>query len=248
MIDLISGPTELLATHCDVWFGAIGGDMDELVALLTAGERQRLERFHFRLDADRFTLRRALTQLILAQYLGTTHDKVVISRECNHCDNDGHGKPHVIADTNVSFSVSSRGNAVVVAVAAGVEIGVDIEVMGRSNHRSASLERAVLGRRKFPEHAYDERGVLSIWTQKEAVLKAFGLGLAADPDKVVVAEPGEPAGLHHAPELTTDPKAVSLVDLPLPEPYVGHLACIGSPRSVRLIDVDLDSNAKLLAM
>lgn len=64
-----------------------------------------------------------------------------------------------------------------VASCAG-ELGIDIERLGRSRARAALVARYF-----HPDEraiADDERGFLSIWTRKEAVLKAHGLGLRID--------------------------------------------------------------------
>jgi 4'-phosphopantetheinyl transferase len=109
-----------------------------------------------------------------------------------------------------------------VAIACGREIGVDVELLrpgtdswALSSHALTQSERARL--EALPG---DRRSgaFLSMWTRKEALLKAVGVGLAVDPRLIeldgqkVVAAPPE---LGRAGDWT-------LVDLPVP----GHAAAL----------------------
>ncbi|GAA5231519.1 4'-phosphopantetheinyl transferase superfamily protein [Verticiella sediminum] len=89
------------------------------------------------------------------------------------------GKPHLAGawhDAGVHFNVSHSGAWVAVAVA-GHAVGVDVECGCPPDHRD------IAARWFRPEEAHragTPAGFLSVWTAKEAVLKASGEGLGGD--------------------------------------------------------------------
>lgn len=120
---------------------------------------------------------------------------------------DGRGRPHIVASTvpsemgtgpssavaealdGWSHSVSHSGDVVVVAVAFGAQVGVDVE----QAHPDRPWER--LARRFFHPDETDrllampvgeaETAFFELWTRKEATLKALGSGLSGRLDSVV---------------------------------------------------------------
>ena len=102
------------------------------------------------------------------------------------------GAPVVHApDRTAQVSIASRHDAVLAAVA-DRPIGVDIELVGPSREPPwavlAAEEGAVLNAILDVDARHE--CFLRIWTFKEAVLKALGLGLSQEPSEVAV----DPAG------------------------------------------------------
>lgn len=170
-----------------------------------------------RADAQAF-LRR-----VLAAYLGHAVDAADL-----HIG--AYGKPALV-EAGLQFNLShSRGGAVV-ALAHGIELGVDLERAGRRR------PHAELARRFFcaaeAQHieslpdAAREAAFLRLWTAKEAVLKAIGRGLAFGLDKL------EFDLACTAPRLTRIAAAGGAVEqwqvqaLHLPPPWHAHLAWHG---------------------
>ena len=99
-----------------------------------------------------------------------------------------HGKPFALVDGNpvpVSFNVSHSGVHGLIAFAERGRLGVDIEerrvpydVDGLADMVFAPGEMADIAR--APGQQKTDR-FLTAWTTKEALLKALGTGLAADP-------------------------------------------------------------------
>lgn len=122
----------------------------------------------------------------LATELGCAGSDIVLTR-------DAHGRPR-LAGRHAAFDVSwsHSGDGLLVALGAGVEVGVDLE---RLRPRPRALE---LAQRFF--HAAEARwlaglpdGVrdiafIRLWCAKEAVLKAHGRGIAFGLDKFELAE------------------------------------------------------------
>jgi 4'-phosphopantetheinyl transferase len=96
----------------------------------------------------------------------------------------GFGKPGLnLRDANVQFSISHSGTIAIVAISLGQRVGIDIEHIERIDvPEPASVFT--------PEEQHwvrgDTRRFLTLWTRKEAVLKAEGKGLSHDLHKIDV--------------------------------------------------------------
>ena len=147
-----------------------------LVENLPGDERERAERFRVEGARRRFVLARTLLRSELSQRVGGAPDALVFGV-------GPHGKPHLVTpalDSPPCFNLSHSGDLVVVAIAA-VEVGADVECL----RPVAGAEK--LARRFFSSEecraitalsgAVRDRAFLRIWTQKEAYLKATGLGV-----------------------------------------------------------------------
>lgn len=97
------------------------------------------------------------------------------------------GKPFLEQQPNgldLRFSLSHTRSMVVVALAQGVEVGVDVEARERAARLDldiadaffASGESALL--RALPGASRQQERFLTLWTLKEAVIKATGRGLS----------------------------------------------------------------------
>lgn len=147
-----------------------------------------------------------------------------------------HGKP-ALAAGGLEFNLSHSGSAAVVALARGVEVGVDLESPGRSRPHAELARRYFCG----PEaqsientpDALRETAFLRLWTAKEAVLKALGRGLAFGLDKLEFDTTAESPALLRIDVAGGAAAHWHLHALPLPSPWLGHLAWRGEPRHVR---------------
>ncbi len=116
--------------------GAAASRIDEMLAGITAQERQEASRFRLVEDQNRFIVARSLLRSMLALKLGQDPLTLDIVR-------DDQGKPFLATSQDVSFSVSHSGDIVLVAVGDGEAIGVDVEC-----HR-ADIDISALGRMVF---------------------------------------------------------------------------------------------------
>jgi 4'-phosphopantetheinyl transferase len=153
-----------------------GEELLGLVETVSEDERARAERAVDSIVRRRRIASRGLVRRTLAAYLGVAPGSIRISHGV-------HGKPFVTwPDTRLRFSVSTADDLCVLVVAAGADLGVDVErvVSDRalgpiaeslfSRDEAAELRRLEDRRRvpRFFEH----------WTRKEAVAKALGVGLS----------------------------------------------------------------------
>jgi 4'-phosphopantetheinyl transferase len=251
-LDRVAAPIRELAEpgSCHVWWARPGELAPELGGLLDAEERRRLAGFRRMADRDRFVTGRLLTRLVLAAYLDRPPAEVAVDRTCPACGRP-HGKPRLAAGPPhlLEFSVAHAGERVVVAVAPATAVGVDLEAVEEAARLPvaelaagalAAEEAARLGDLDEPARL---RGLLTYWTRKEAALKATGRGLAVDPRRLRVSEPGEPARLLAWPAGDPGPDP-TLRPLDLGPGYVASLAVarrcdrvvirgFGTPRELR---------------
>ncbi|MCI1753966.1 MAG: 4'-phosphopantetheinyl transferase superfamily protein [Flavobacteriales bacterium] len=169
--DASPNPSEIVA-----WYAPLENLQDRATRyaeLLDAEELQRADRFRFVHDRERFILGHGLLREILGRHLNADPTKLELQR-------GEFGKPFLRGNP-VQFNLSDTKDGLLVALAQQ-PVGADIETLHRStDHTSvaehyftpnevAGMAAAKDGKRRF----------LELWTRKEAVLKACGVGLMDD--------------------------------------------------------------------
>ena len=166
---------------------ADGRAVQESNRVLSNDEQARAERIS-RLEAhDRFILARGGLRHILSQYLDADPRDLAFAYA-------ERGKPY-LEGSDISFNLSHSGEMAVYAVTRSRTVGVDVEFVGRRVSRDAVAQRffapeetAVIDAAPDGEK---ERTFFTIWTLKEAYLKARGGGISIPLDSFAVT-PGEP--------------------------------------------------------
>jgi 4'-phosphopantetheinyl transferase len=218
----------LAPNRVDVWYIHLedaAQPVSTLAALLDADERERAARFHFDVHRRYFIVAHGMLRLILAHYLHCPPDTI-------RCQTNAAGKPALAAGGELRFNLSHSGDLALVAVAAGREVGVDVEFMRpledikRLVARTFSpCEAAAWGH--LPESQQRE-GFFNCWTRKEAFIKALGQGLLYPLDQFDVSlEPGEPARLLRVGGNPQEAKRWSLRALEAGAHYAAALAVEG---------------------
>lgn len=178
---------------CRVWWARPGPAWESARDVLSTDERRRLAQHRADTDRSRFLAGRVLLRLVVGAELGVPARSVPLETACWRCG-AAHGKPRLAGPAGrLSFSVAHAGERVMVAVACGATVGVDIEpvrlVASGPDLGAVALtdsERATVGALPEPEQP---RAVATYWTRKEAVLKATGWGLAVHPASLSVTAP-----------------------------------------------------------
>jgi 4'-phosphopantetheinyl transferase len=166
--------------------------MDEATtACLSRGERQRAARFHFERHRRRFLASHAFLREVLARYLGCPAADVELGEASA-------GKPELAARADgLRFNLSHSGEVALVVVAAGREVGADVEFLSRPRPLESLgprvLSPAERDQLAAAEPAERQSAFLRAWTRKEAVLKASGTGIDRD---LAAVEVGIAAGEH----------------------------------------------------
>jgi 4'-phosphopantetheinyl transferase len=190
MRDLPIAAVETSSATLDLEPGAVRA----LTDLLSGDERERAGRFVFDRDRCRYIVARARLRQLLAARLGIAPAAVEFSYGAR-------GKPALaprFAGSGLHFNLSHAGALAVYALAAGAEIGVDVEEV------RALPDADDIAARFFSRHENERylaldplarpQGFFNCWTRKEAFIKALGDGLYYPLDTFDVSlAPGEPA-------------------------------------------------------
>jgi 4'-phosphopantetheinyl transferase len=129
---------------------------------------------------------------------------VQISRECRRCGDAKHGKPFVVGDDELSFNLSHSGSVALLAVARDATVGIDVEAVRTRANLEKLAARVLTPDALEAFSAADESArlvtFLRAWTEKEAYLKATGLGIATDLRAVTVPDGWSVERLDELPE------------------------------------------------
>jgi 4'-phosphopantetheinyl transferase len=158
----------------DIWRIDLDKPIPGAHALLTAEEQARASRFLFDRDRTRYVAGRAALRVVLAGCAGSAPE--ALSFELGP-----HGKPRLSAGPPFSYSNSAACG--LLAAGGDRELGVDVEQI-REVPDAPDVARSAF----TPEELAAWRagggdpsaGFLRVWTRKEAILKALGLGLVGE--------------------------------------------------------------------
>ncbi|QMU67394.1 4'-phosphopantetheinyl transferase superfamily protein [Streptacidiphilus sp. P02-A3a] len=151
-------------------------------ALLDEAEHRRAGRLRDAAAAS-FVGRRSALRRILGRQLRTPPAGVALGRRpCPRCGAADHGPPLVRGHEELQVSTSSSGGLALVAVATG-PVGIDLEYRWRTPFDPLAVIRAAASPEEeayllgLPDSARTA-AVHRLWTRKEAVAKAAGVGIA----------------------------------------------------------------------
>lgn len=186
---------------------------DSAWSVLDPFEQQRAQGYVFDRDRRRFVRARSALRRILAQSLDTAAATVQFSYGAD-------GKPFLRAHPQLAFNVTHSEDLALIALSdSPAAIGVDIESV-RAMPDVNELAKTICSREHaaaISVHANSSLAFLRVWTRKEAVSKALGLGVGSiDLPKLAV---GLDATLH------TSWLSEPVVVMPL-ETAVGYVASI----------------------
>lgn len=141
----------------EVWWSSLAAADRDLLAVLDATERARVESLERPADRGRSLLGAALLRVAVAAMLGVEPVQVVVDRTCTECGGT-HGAPRIIGPgAPVPWvSVSHSGLLVVVALSPHGPVGIDVQ-------RESDLRGL---------------GAAPDWVRREAALKAQAAALA----------------------------------------------------------------------
>src|SRR4051812_48546484 len=230
----------IAAGEVHVWRASLAASPGELAgfeAILSADERTRAARFRFDVHRHRFIAGRGIQRQLLARYLDA--DPATLRYRLAE-----HGKPALDgphAAANLRFNVSNSDDGLLIALALGRELGVDLEAV------HPVVDRDAVARRFFsaPENeVYDtvpddarDLAFFTCWTRKEAYIKAVGEGLSMPLDRFdVTLRPGEPAHLLRTRGNPDEAARWTLRELHPGPGWLAALAVEGGGWSLRLFD------------
>lgn len=207
-----------------------GADLDapglQDVSAFTDDERARAARYRAGPVRARFIAGRCFLRRALAQALGASPSAVRL-----HVG--PHGKPSVVG---LHFNLSHSEGRALLALCATHPVGIDLEVLREVEAlqlAAAQFAPAELEALAALEGAERRLAFFRVWTRKEAVLKATGLGISTALDRLVVSAGATARVLSLSPPLMGSPADWSLEELhPFPD-FVAAVACPSPGAAVR---------------
>jgi len=231
-----SGAGEVVVWQARIGDARVEAALAERQVCLNEEERERAARFRNDAARHRFILGRIMLRHVASSRLGI--DPAAIELEISE-----HGKPRLAAvhGATLRFNIAHSGSVVLVALARGREVGVDVEAWRQLSDRDALIERyfAPAEREALWRVAPSSRdpAFFSCWTRKEALLKAWSTGMTLALDAFAVPVPPAPDAF---PALCRNPRDGSgwwLWDLEAGDGYSAAIALQagGEPPEISLI-------------
>lgn len=221
-----------------IWFAHVDRRSTQMLAtLLDNVERVRLVALRRDADQARFVHGAGLLRLLAAEERGCPPSAISVFRACERCG-ASHGRPRVPGFGSVS--VAHAAGVVLVARSRTASVGVDVESVDALRGVEISrLRRRVCA----PEEAAavsDGQSLLRIWTAKEAVAKALGVGLRQPFEAFTVLPRTLPriAGPAHELVYISRPRSAVVVEVNVDPGYIVALALLTPGRQLRVDLVD----------
>lgn len=147
-------------------------------ALMTPEERARQRRFVFEKNKKESLVTRALVRTTLSRY------RDVAPEDWRFAANE-HGCPSIDPPCGLRFNLSNNPGMVVCAVCEDADVGVDVEPLDRGPDILGVAKR-VFSAAEREELGTDLDRAVSLWTLKEAYIKARGIGISLGLDKITM--------------------------------------------------------------
>lgn len=170
---------------------------------LSEEERIRMRAFRFSRDGRSFLASHALLRNALS------HSYPLAPKEWRFSKN-AYGKPRIEPDLGIRFNLSHSSKLAMCMISRGVEVGIDLEPQERAGEIAAIASRIlspfelIQFQQLTSQNQLDR--ALSLWTLKEALTKACGMGLSLPLTKLSFLFSGVDAHLEVAPDLGIDSK------------------------------------------
>lgn len=224
------------------WSEALAARADWLRARLSPAERTSFPHLPPRaalLKASAWCLRRAL----LARFLALPPEAVAL-------DLGGPHKPRLRIPADLEFSCSYATDGLLLGFARAVAIGVDVERVELGADESAGMVLTPAEQAWLRQQADRPRAFATLWTRKEAVLKATGDGLVLEPsafevlsDEIVTPAKGSETPPEVERGLMRAGVAVQVIDLAPTPDHVAGLAYlrVSSPPGLQAYRLDRET-------
>jgi 4'-phosphopantetheinyl transferase len=158
----------------DLWQIPLDQEFANAERILTPEELARGRRFHFARHQRRFMTARSMVRVILGRYLN------ILPAEIQFIYNP-QGKPKVQTPDFLEFNLSHSRDTALLAIGQHYELGIDIEFFSARSY--AGIARYIFSDQEIKSLnqaslALQPLYFFHLWAQKEALIKACGLGLS----------------------------------------------------------------------
>ncbi|MGK7941237.1 MAG: 4'-phosphopantetheinyl transferase superfamily protein [Crocosphaera sp.] len=155
--------------------------------ILNQEEKIKAQKFHFEQHQQRFIIARSTLKRILSLYLSLPPETI----EFQYSD---HGKPQLVDHLNnkqLQFNLSHSQDLAIYAITPYYLIGVDVEYV-RPMRDAENIAKRFFSAQEFQRinslsPVNKNKEFLTLWTAKEAYLKAIGKGLSGGLETVEIS-------------------------------------------------------------
>lgn len=216
------------------WVTAAAVDAKTLaacLALLDPAERARHQRFVFDKNKVEYLLTRGLERGFLARVTGRRPTELTFRRTALD-------RPELEPAGDIRYNLTNTVRMVAIAVARGHEVGVDAEPLDRGAQVLDVAETVFTDREReslaalAPEVRHQR--AVTLWTLKEAYIKARGMGFSLPVDQFEVTDDDQ---LRFAPSIDDDPRRWRLSTHRVGDHVVS--TCVEGPAEIRVTEADL---------
>ena len=139
---------------------------------LSKDEQRRAERYAHSKQRDAFLFSRYCLRTVLARHLKRPLAELTFATT-------ERGKPHLSNHPQVYFNVSHSGRYLAIAVSDRYRVGVDIEYLGEKHlTNELPISMLAMAEQHYCQNAADiSNAFFTVWTAKEAWVKALGIGI-----------------------------------------------------------------------
>ncbi len=182
----------LMPMCIDIWQYPLHTVWPNTMNILNHAETERANRFYFPKHRQRFIAAHAGLRMILSRYL---LDK---TPDAHEFEENRYGKPSLLSHSGLEFNLSHSKDLALVVIGQHFPVGIDLEFFsGRPYLGIGSLMFSEQENQHFKRVTERLRALsfFHIWAQKEAFIKACGLGLSYPTQQFNVPHLPSPNGL-----------------------------------------------------
>ncbi len=210
--------------------------LDEYRQILSLDEQEKADRYRKHVDYCRSVISRAVLRQLLGRVLESTTTDIQF-------EYGAFGKPALASHhgSDVHFNVSHSGNWILIGLSAKNPIGVDVEEM-RAIESLEGLAKSTFSAVEFEiwrdlPAEYSVAGFFRGWTCKEALIKAFGMGISLPLDNVQVGiDPRSPTSIVRLMIANESIDQWQVNSIPIASGYCAALACKSSIAKIEIHD------------
>ncbi len=165
--------------HLDLWMSPIYTRPDLLSSLSSVLNQEEIDyskKYRFKKNEESYIFSKAITKILLAKYLSIPPKEIVFKFNSST-------KPYLknSCSNSLYFNISHSANTILIAISS-TEIGVDIEFYDNNFSFTSILEECFSEKERLfiKESKTPLPNFYKLWTRKEALLKATGIGLLDD--------------------------------------------------------------------
>lgn len=186
------------------------------LSVLAEDELERYNRFIFDKHKKRFALARIALRKIIAEYIKVPAQDIRFHYST-------YGKPTLEKQHEIQFNLSHSQDLAILAITKTHAIGVDVEYFSSRPYLGIAknlFSQAEINALRHLHPSFTPFAFFAIWAQKEAIMKAVGLGLSYPTKEITLAT------IPQKPYLIKDPYAHKTWKITHFMPYHGVSAAI----------------------